>query len=134
MFLRTNSWSAAGWCLAAMLLSISSSAPRAAKPEVLVRIADVEGVAIGGASILLHSDPAGELKPIVRPDVVLRSDASGSAAAAPGAGFYDVIAMASGFSPMCRKILVENGHQQRLVFHLQTDPLVTHYLGDRFPH
>ena len=77
-------------------------------------VRDSEGAVISGAHIFIHWDPSGSEVGLrtnvgIKQDLTLTTDDNGSFSAELPPGFYDVLVMATAFSPDCRKIRPKAG-------------------------
>ena len=95
-------------------------------------ISDSEGAAIKGAHLVFHWDGSGQRSSKPREDITSEADATGLFEVELEPGFYDVCAMSMGFTPECKKIMVEAGQTTKYAASLKADPLVTKRLGDTF--
>ena len=95
-------------------------------------VSDSEGAAIKGVHLVIHWDGAGQRQAKRIPDVARETDATGSFEIELEPGFYDVCAMSMGFTPECKKVVVEPGQTTKYAARLKADPLVTKHLGDTF--
>ncbi|HWG38308.1 MAG TPA: hypothetical protein VN690_11380 [Terriglobales bacterium] len=116
--------------VAAAVALFSSAQTQVARTAIAV--VDSGGAAIGGAVVLFHEDPSGQLTPKLRPDVLLRTNREGAVESELQPGFYDLIVMATAFSPHCQKIFIEKMKPIRITIRLVADPLVAKHLGDAF--
>ena len=110
----------------------SSVAIAASRGTIRGQVLDSEGAAIKGARLLFHPDASGQVKPEIRPDVMRESDAAGRFEVQLEPGFYGVCAMATAFTPECKKVLIVPGDGIRHDLRLKADSLVMQHLGDKF--
>jgi hypothetical protein len=96
------------------------------------RVTSVLGEPIGRAQVLFHFDPAGQEKPLSRPDLVVQSDAAGRFVVQLEPGFYDLCVFSPGVTAACQKLLVQDAGSIRQDIRLNADPLVIKHLGDVF--
>jgi hypothetical protein len=93
-----------------------------------ITVIDSEGTEIGKTHLFVHRDPAATNQV---PDRTLETDPHGKIAIKLPSGFYDVCAMASAFTPVCRKVVLRE-HDADIKFQLSASPEVLEQIGDKF--
>jgi hypothetical protein len=114
----------------ALLLPQQPTVPRQPEHRFRIVVVDSEGAEVGKAHAILHADsPA--VDPVF-PDRILDMDVHEKINLSVPDGFYDLCIMSSGFSPACRKILMQ-GHDAKFVLRLKVSGEMVEHLGDNFP-
>lgn len=114
--------------------AIFASADAADIATLSGRVIDISGGSIGGAVVVLHWNMPRVNGPPKREgaDPVVKTDRFGEFSIKLIPGFYDVCVHATGFSPTCQTVALEDGRKQRFNATLKPDPLITNEYGDHF--
>ncbi len=108
-------------------------APAQSPANLKGTIKDPVGAVIARAFVVVHPDMAGLPSTDTRDTVTLTSDAKGAFTLDVKPGFYDVCAMASAFTPQCKKVHVKEGKISSQAFILRISPEVGKQIADTFP-